>query len=295
MGGSQFSAAPPPASPPGRPLPEGACDAHAHIFGPPDMFPLAGGGSYDPPLAPYESWRLMHRAAGIARGVLVQPAAYLSDHRAVLDACHRSDGSVRAVGLATSAIGDDELSRMAACGMAGLRFVEVADPKGGGRFQGSVGFDELVKLAPRMKALGLQAHLWADCARLVSDAPALAKLGLVLVADHMGRPATADGAKAPDFRDFAALVKDGIFWVKLSLCRVSAKFPDYPDARSFHDALMGANPDRLLWGSDWPHIRMGAQTPDVGHLLDLFDEWIAGDDTLRQKILVENPQKLFGF
>lgn len=281
--------------PPRRPLPPGACDAHAHIFGPPQVFPPAGGGSYEPPLAPFEDYRAMLDVTGLVRGVLVQPAAYLSDHRAIVDAVQRSAGFLRGIGVTTSAISDTALADLVANGIIGLRFVEVADPVGGGRFRGSVGFDELEKLAPRMKALGMQAHVWADCERLVADAPMLAKLGIAFVADHMGRPATALGAEAPAFRKFLGLVEDGVFWVKLAACRTSNQFPDYPDTRPFHDALIRANADNLIWGSDWPHIRMGTATPDVGHLIDLFEDWTGADDALRQKIFVKNPERLFGF
>lgn len=292
---SSHSVEPRQASPPRRVPPPGACDAHAHIFGPPDRFPPGRGASYDPPPAPYESYCCMLDSVGSSRGMLVQPAAYLSDHRAIQDACKRSGGRVRGIGLASSDISDGELADLRASGILGLRFVEVADPKGGGRFQGSIGFDELFKLAPRMKALGMQAHLWADCARLVADAPALKKLGIPLVADHMGRPNIAAGVSAPEFQEFLAHVEDGSFWVKLALCRASTQFPDYPDARPFHDAFVAGCPDRLVWGSDWPHIRLGNQAPDVGHLLDLFDDWVAGDETLRAKVLVDNPANLFRF
>lgn len=286
---------PPPCTSPRRPLPAGACDSHAHIFGPPDKFPFAGGGSYDPPEAPYDVYRAMWDAVGMQRGVLVQPAAYLSDHRAARAACARAGGAIKAVGVTTSAITDDELAALHADGVIGFRFIEVTDPAGGGRFKGGVGFGELVKLAPRLKALGMQAHLWADCERLVADAPLLRALGIPLVVDHMGRPRTSDGVDSTTFQQFLAHVQEETFWVKLSVCRVSTQFPNYSDARPFHDALIASNPDKLVWGSDWPHVRLAPQTPDVGRLIDLFDEWIDRDDALRRKIFVENPKHIFGF
>ncbi len=292
---STFAPMPKCPSPPMRALPAGACDTHAHIFGPADKFPLAGGGSYDPPLAPYQAYRDMLSTVGAEHGVLVQPAAYLSDHSAILDACVKAGGCVRGIGLAHADIIDHELAALQAGGIIGLRFVEVADPKGGGRFKGSVGFDELIMLAPRLRSLGMQAHLWADCERLVADAPMLQSLGLTLVVDHMGRPDVRAGASSSDFQKFVGYVSDGLFWVKLSLCRVSTNYPDYPDARPFHDALIAANPDRLVWGSDWPHIRLGPKTPDIGHLLDIFDSWTDRDEGLRVKIFAQNTKQLFGF
>jgi predicted TIM-barrel fold metal-dependent hydrolase len=96
------------------------------------------------------------------------------------------------------------------------------------------------------------------------------------------------------FQDLIALLKEGRIWVKLSLCRVSKTFPDYGDARPFHDLLVEANPARLLWASDWPYVRMGDRSPDVGHLVDLFRNWV-DDAEVRRRILVENPAALYGF
>lgn len=179
-------------------------------------------------------------------------------------------------------------------GIAGLRFVEVPDPRSGGRWAGSVGFDDLERMAPRLRELGWQAQLWADCETIIEAAPMLRRLGIPIVIDHMARLQTARGVADPGFQHLLRLLADGEVWVKLSLCRVSAQRPDYPDLRPFHDALVAANPERLLWGSDWPHVNMGEAAPDVGHLIDLFDRWL-GDDGLRQSILVDNPARLFGF
>ena len=101
------------------------------------------------------------------------------------------------------------------------------------------------------------------------------------------------GVQDPAFQGLLALVADGRVWVKMTPARNSKSFPDYTDVRPFHDALARANPDRLIWGSDWPYLRMGDATPDAGHLLDLLDAW-CGDETLRRKILVDNPARLYG-
>lgn len=281
-------------SPPRHQLPEGACDAHAHVFGPYDRFPPTTPSSYAPPLAPLEVYLRMLDQIGASRGVLVQPAPYGTDTSALCDALRRGAGRLRGIAVATADVADSDLADLQAAGVRGLRFVEMQDPRGGGRYRGSVGADDLRRLAGRMRELEWHAQIWAscpDCAALASD---LGDLDLPLVFDHMACPRTQASIDDPSFQRILAMVAEGRIWVKLSLCRNSKQVPDYPDLRPFHDALVEANPDRLLWGSDFPFVRMGDMAPDVGHLLDLFHAWV-DDAALRQRILVENPSALYGF
>jgi len=281
-------------SPPRRPPPPGAVDSHTHIFGPDARFPPVGQQSYPPPAAPYEAHAAMLARVGISRGVIVQPGVYGQDCSAIVDALGRAKGALRGIGVADAEISDATLEAWHAAGVRGLRFVEVPDPKAGGRWAGSVGLDDLERMAPRLKALGWHAQIWADCGKIVAAAPLLRRLGIPIAIDHMARVQTAKSIDDHDFQALLALLAEGLIWVKLSLCRVSTQRPDFPDLRPFHDALVAANPEQLLWGSDWPHVNMGDAAPDVGHLLDLFDEWL-GDDALRQRILVDNPTRLFEF
>lgn len=276
-------------------LPPGACDTHTHVFGPLDRFPLAIAGSYEPPRTPFEVHANMMDRVGFSRGVLVQPAPYALDCSALLDACARAPDRLRGIAVANSETGDAALQELVRKGVRGLRFVEVADPQGGGRYRGSVGFEEFTSLAPRMAEHGLHAQIWADCDRIAAEAENLLSLGVPIVVDHMGRPDTARGADDPAFARLVALAAEQRLWVKLSVCRASKQFPDYGDARQLHDALISAAPHSVLWGSDWPHVRMGALTPDVGHLVDVFDRWIGNDDALRRQILANNPSQLYGF
>lgn len=282
------------ASRPSRPLPAGACDCHAHVFGPLDRFPLSAERSYDPPLAPFEAWTAMLDAAGLARGVLVHPSAYGSDHRPMLDALARAPDRLRGVAVVTPEVTDRELDAMHAAGVRAARFTE----SGGTQFAGNVGVEAFPALAPRLKERGWHAQVWIPCAPLVAVLPSMLATGVPVVADHMGRFDVAQGVDAPAFRALLAMLADGggegRLWVKLSVCRSTPAFPDYPDARPFHDALVAANPHRVVWASDWPHIRMGERTPDVGHLLDLFMAWL-GDDALAARILSANPAALYGF
>jgi 2-pyrone-4,6-dicarboxylate lactonase len=281
-------------SAPRRPPPAGAVDSHTHVFGPDERFPPVGPQSYPPPRAPYEAHAAMLATTSLARGVIVQPGVYSQDCSAIVDALGRSRGALRGIGVADALTADATLETWHEAGIRGLRYVEVPDPRTGGRWAGSVGLDDLERMAPRLKALGWHAQLWADCERIVAAAPMLRRLGLPVVIDHMGRLQAGKGVDDPGFQGLLGLLAEGLVRVKLSLCRVSTQRPDYEDLRPFHDALVAANPDQLLWGSDWPHVNMGEAAPDVGHLLDLFDDWI-GDDALRRRILVDNPTRLFGF
>lgn len=275
-------------------MPPLACDTHAHVFGPFDRFPLPADRSYDPPLAPATAHLAMLDRIGCARGVLVQASVPGLDCSNLLDALDASNGRVRGIAVAVSATTDAELEGMHRRGVRGLRFTEVTVPGTGAKYKGAIGFDELEKLAPRMKQLGWQAQLWAPCDTLAAELPRLVKLGIRLSLDHMGYFDPARGAGDPAFSKLVAIAAANDIWIKLIPLRVSKAPPDYPDIRPFHDALLRASPKRLTWGSDWPHVRMGANAPDVGHLLDLFMSW-TGDETLRRAILCDNPAIQYGF
>ncbi|MCA1325089.1 amidohydrolase family protein [Herbaspirillum sp. alder98] len=274
-------------------LPALACDAHAHVFGPYAQFPLAEASSYPPPLAPADLYAQMLDSVGSARGVLVQPAPYGTDAGPILGAIAASRGQVRGVAAAQAGTPAAELQRLYDGGIRGLRFVEMRTPTGE-KFKGSVGVDELLQLAPAMKQAGLHAQLWAPCDAYPSLLPRLRPTGLTLVLDHMACLKVERGVDDPAFQAVLKALAAGDVWIKLSVCRVSNAAPDYADLEPFHDALVAANPTRLLWGSDWPYVRMGERAPDVGRLIDLFHDWVP-DAAVRQQILVDNPQALYGF
>jgi 2-pyrone-4,6-dicarboxylate lactonase len=289
-------AEPPPLSPITRPrklLPAGACDCHAHLFGPYERFPLAGERSYSPPAAPFENYQIILDIAGLERGVLVQPSAYGLDCSVMLDGLQRAPQQLRGVAVIDCSVADSALEAMQARGVRGVRFTEMMTADGR-RFSGSVGVDQFDKLASRLRELQWHAQIWADCARLVEAAPRLLSAGIEVVADHMGVPDVARSAADPTFQKLLALIREGGLWIKLSVARNSECFPEYEDVRPFHDALMRANPDRLIWGSDWPFLRMHKYAPRIGHLIDVFDRWVT-DAELRQKVFVTNPAKLYGF
>jgi predicted TIM-barrel fold metal-dependent hydrolase len=280
--------------PPARQLPAGACDTHAHVFGPYERFALADPRPYTPAEAPKEHYLAMLDQVGFSRGVLVHGSAHGWDHRAMLDAIAAAPERLRGIGTLPGDVPLDELRRLHAAGVRGLRFTEVAGPTSGLRFDGRVGFEALHRLAPSMRALGWHAVIWANAATLAEHAQALRDLKLPLVIDHLGYFDVAAGVRAAGFETVRRCVADGVAWVKLTAFRNSRQAPGHEDVRGFHDALVAANPDRLLWGSDWPYLGMTAYRPAPGALLDLLDSWI-DDDAIRHKVLVANPAALYEF
>lgn len=281
-------------SPPQRPLPAGACDTHTHVFGPYDRFPFLQPSSYAPPLAPSDAQAAMLRQVGVARSVLVQPAPYGSDPSALLDALRCAHGSARGVAVASGNVSDATLQGWHEAGVRGLRFTDVLDRGTGRPFAGSVSTRELSQLAPRMQALGWHAQVWAPCADIASIVRTFGEVGVPLVFEHMASAVVEHGVANAAFQEVLALVRDERIWIKLDLCRVSKAIPDYDDARPFHDALVAANPSRLLWASDWPFVRLGDAAPDVGHLIDVFCDWVP-DAAVQRRIFTANPAELYGF
>lgn len=247
---------PPIASGPSKSPPSGSCDTHAHVFGPYDVFPFVTPPSYPPPLAPFELYSAMLARVGIDRGVLVQPAPYGTDNRALTDALRRGKGKTRGIAVVTESVSDRELAALQEAGVRGLRFNEMIDSGTGGRFEGSVGVDQLRRLAPRMKELDWHAQVWARCDDAASLAREITQLGIPVVFEHMASFRVEQGTRDPKFREILALLTEGRIWLKLSVCRSSKAYPNYEDVRPFHDALIDANPGRLLWASDWPFVRI---------------------------------------
>jgi 2-pyrone-4,6-dicarboxylate lactonase len=270
--------------------PAGATDCHAHVFGPFDRFPLAHDRPYTPPEVPGERYLALLDHLGLERGVLVQPVAYKTDCRALLHALDLDPTRLRGVALIGPDVTDQELEELHRRGVRGARFSESPAnlPAAG------VPFEVLEKLAPRLARLGWHAQIFAPCERLTSLVKRLRPLGLPLVVDHMGYFNPEEGIDAPDFQSLLRLLEENSIWLKLTAYRLSRAYPDYPDVTPFHDALLAARPERLLWGSDWPHVHMTRDMPDVGHLIDLFARWTP-DEALRRRILVDNPATLYGF
>jgi predicted TIM-barrel fold metal-dependent hydrolase len=278
---------------PSLPLPAGAYDVHAHVAGPFDRFPMVANAPYRLPLSPYEDYESMLDIVGMAKGVLIQASACGYDNSGLLDALERGNGRLRGVGVVSASISDRELSELDRRGVRGLRFSEVGHPVGAPP-PGFLGFAELRRLAPRLKAMGWHAQIWTKCSIIAENAEMFKGLRIPIVFDHFGFIDVSQGTDHGDFRSLVSLLNEGDFWLKTTAFRNSNTLPDMADVRPFHEALVRDVPDRLLWGSDWPFIGMGGNIPNTGHLLDLLREWTA-DDAIFEKILVTNPRQLYGF
>lgn len=268
-------------------LPPNAADCHCHVFGPPDKYPWAANRLYTPPPVYLEHYLSMLRATGLARGVLVQTGLYGNDNRFLVDAIRAHPGRLRGIALIGETITDRELSRLAESGVRGFRVNRTAKT--------GLAFDAARRLAARVKDLGWHVQFLLD----VEDHPDLdAFLGSFpteVVIDHMGRPDPHKGVNAPGFQALIRLLKSGRGWAKLSApYRTSLTEPPYPDMTPFAQALVAAAPDRLVWGSDWPHVLLEKTMPNDGDLVDQIAVWVPDENT-RRRILVENAERLYGF
>lgn len=271
--------------------PEGACDAHWHVLGPRSRFPYAAGGAHVPESdAPLDTWQQLASDIGMARGVAVQSSAYGTDNAALLDALQR-DPRLRGVAVVDTDVSDDALAAMDAAGVRGLRFKNF--PKAD-FYSGGTGLASLSELAPRLRNLQWHAQVFGAIADIGAVAAGLHEWKVPLVLDHYAFVDAAAGTDSQGFRALWHLLESGRVWLKVSgLYRLSHD-PDYADMRPLHRRLVADYPERLLWGSDWPHVRPGDAVPDVGRLLDTFLAWTPSADA-RRRILVDNPAALYRF
>jgi len=228
---------------------------------------------------------------GMTRGVLVQAVAHGTDCGALLNALERDPEHLRGVALLPPDVTDAQLQAMHQRGVRAARFFSRPVPG----LSDAVGLLVLERLAPKLAQLGWHAEISAPCADLEAIVARLMPLGLPLVIDHMGHLDVSLGVEHHSFQTLLRLLETGRkIWLKLIAYRLSSRYPDYEDMEPFHRALLAANPERLVWGSDWPHVHMTHNMPDDGHLLDLFEQWTPNEG-LRRQILVHNPARLYGF
>jgi 2-pyrone-4,6-dicarboxylate lactonase len=275
-------------------LPSLSCDSHTHVFGPLERFPLRAATNYTPPTSPFERHDSMMRSYGIDRAILIQPVPYQTDNAAIVDAITRSGGRLKGIGVQTGEVGPVELTRLSGAGICGLRFNEMTNPNGLGRYQGAIGVEHLARLAPAMRELSMHAQIWAAAETCIALASSLKPLGLPLVFDHMAGIDVTGGVENPTFQALLRLLAEGHVWIKLTVCRVSkTSANDYSDVRPFHEALVRENPERLLWGSDFPFVRLEDRMPDMKRLIEVFLDWTPS--SAQRRVLVDNPARLFGF
>jgi predicted TIM-barrel fold metal-dependent hydrolase len=271
---------------PKRPPPPLACDAHCHIYGPANKFPYAAGTKYLPPDASFEQMRALHAHLGIERAVIVQPNPHGTDNRATLDAIARSNGSYRGVAVVEEQITDAGLESLHRGGIRGIRFNFVR------HLGGAPELPVFERLVERVKPLGWHVVLHFDAQDVPVYSELIRRMPVPFVIDHMARVQAANGLKQQPFQSLLELMENPLAWVKVSGAeRVSSEGPPFHDAIPFAQALMEAAPDRVLWGTDWPHPNV-KWVPNDGELVDLF-ALFCGDDALRRKVLVDNPARLY--
>jgi 2-pyrone-4,6-dicarboxylate lactonase len=270
-------------------LPPKACDAHCHVFGPADMFPYAEDRAYTPPDASKEQLAALHRILGIDRAVIVQASCHGSDNRATLDAIAVSGGRHRGVAIVDDDCSEAEFAALHQGGVRGARFNFV-------RHLGGVpDLRVFRRVSERIEALGWHLVLHLDAADIVEFSPLFRALRVPFVVDHMGRVKAADGLRQPPFQALLELMKLETCWVKVCGAeRVSSAGSPFHDAVPFAQALIAAAPDRVLWGTDWPHPNIARHMPNDGDLVDLLPR-IATDAATRDKLLVDNAERLYGF
>jgi 2-pyrone-4,6-dicarboxylate lactonase len=270
-------------------LPPDACDAHCHVFGPADRFPYAADRSYTPPDAPKERLAALHRTLGVSRAVIVQASCHGSDNRALLDAIAASSGRYRGVAIVDDDCADADLAVLHQGGVRGVRFNFV-------RHLGGVpDLSVFRRVTERIEALGWHLILHLDAADIVEFSALFRALRVPFVIDHMGRVKAGDGLQQPPFQALLELLRLESCWVKLCGAeRISSAGPPFHDALPFAQALIEAAPDRVLWGTDWPHPNIARHMPNDGDLVDLVPR-IAADPATRYKLLVDNPERLYGF
>lgn len=269
-------------------FPAGACDCHAHVFGPQDRFPYADNAAYIPPDALTADYTGMLKSNGCARGVLVQPSVYGTDNRCMLDALRAHPQTLRGVAVVDAGISDRALADLHAAGVRGVRINLASETEGLTLADGE-------RLAPRLKALGWHLQFYLDLSKMPEAEEKLAKLPITVVIDHFARCPAADGIDAPAFRALLRLVGRDNVWAKaMGPYFISKNAPRYPEVTPLARALVAAAPDRVVWGSDWPHPGARALMPEDAVLAELLAEWVP-DQAQRQKVLVDNPARLYGF
>lgn len=277
--------------------PPNSCDTHFHVFGPPEKFPFIATHEYTPPAAPLEHYRKMLDVISIERAVVVQPSVHGLDNSATLDAIKNSAGRFRGVGRIDDKTNRDELRRLCDGGIRGVRFNLLDRPRG------NVKLDVLDRCVEHIAEMGWSVDLHIDMKNLLAQEQRIRDMPVPVVIDHIARVKPAEGLQQPGFQLLLELAKLDHVWVKVSgadkICNTSVHsyfgLP-FVEVIPYARAIIAAAPDRVIWGTDWPHSNNFApgHTPNDGDLVDLLAEF-APDEAVRKKILVDNPAVLYGF
>lgn len=277
-------------------LPAQSCDSQFHVFGPADRYPVRPGAAYEMPTATWQVAQALHRTLGITRGVIVQATTYGADHQVVLDALQGLNGAgndaPRYLGCANAIVLKDRddayLDRLHTAGVRGARFT-----------RGGLGISfspaEMARVLARIRELGWYVKVQPEPTGIAEQMQAFAGFDGPILMDHMGRADPSRGDADPTLQAVLRLLAQGNIWVMLSLSeKLSHTGEPWNDVVPLAQRLIAAAPDRVVWGSDWPHPISLKQPPNEGALLDLLRRFAPDDDTLHA-ILVRNPARFFGF
>jgi 2-pyrone-4,6-dicarboxylate lactonase len=269
-------------------VPKGAVDAHCHVFGPGDVFPFAPERKYTPCDASRDQLFALRDFLGLEKNVVVQATCHGSDNSALLDVLAHSQGRARGVVTLKPDITHGELQKMHEMGVRGVRFNYVkrlVDPKPDDYYR---------QIIAKIKPLGWHVVLYFEPEDLRAKWDFFTSLGVTVVVDHMGRPDVQKPLTDPDFELFQKFMRDYDVWAKVSCPdRISVSgSPEYRDVVPFAKAIIEEFPDRVIWGTDWPHPNMKKEMPDDGILVDYVPS-IATTEELQIKLLVTNPNRLY--
>jgi 2-pyrone-4,6-dicarboxylate lactonase len=263
-------------------LPADACDCHAHIYGPPEQYPYREDRRYTPAPVGLPEYRTLLATLGVPHAVIIQPTIY-HDNQVTLDVLEASSGQWRGIAKLMPDVSAEALKRLDAAGFRGVRL------------HTRTGLADLEALAARVAPLGWHVQLHLEARDLPEIGPRLVRLPVHVVIDHFARVDVRDGVDQPGFKALLTLMESGRCWVKLSApFRLGDEAAPYAGVLPFARALVAARPDRLVWGSDWPHASFHGVMPNMGVLLGLVGEW-APDAGVRDMILGTNPAQLYGF
>ena len=266
--------------------PANACDCHMHFYN--SRYPVAPSATLRPPDALPSDYRLLQKRIGTTRNVIVQPSTYGTDNSCTLDAMAQIGPTARAVAVVDTTVSEEELKRLDALGVRGIRFNLVQ--------AGATSIEMVEPLSRRVNNLGWHVQIHMLASQIVQIEDLLQRLPSRIVFDHLGRIPQPAGTVHPAFRVIRKLLDKGNTWVKLSGAYQDSKVgpPTYSDVSELAQAYVQAAPERMLWATDWPHPTQKTVKPDDAALLDLLLDW-APDESTRHQILVENPEVLYGF
>jgi predicted TIM-barrel fold metal-dependent hydrolase len=267
-------------------LADNTCDAHCHVFGPGAVFPYAPTRSYTPEDAPKEALAALHDRLGVDRAVIVQASCHGTDNRAMLDAIAWQPEHYRGVAIVDDSFDDRAYQRLDDGGVRGVRFNFVR------HLGGAPDMGVFNRVIDRIKGRGWHVVLHLDAADIEPLSDMIGSLPVPFVIDHMGRVETSLGTEQPAFRTLLDLVKRENCWIKVCGSERISRFP-FDAAVPFARALVEASPDRVLWGTDFPHPNL-KQPVDEADLVDLVQRFAEGEE-VRRKLLVDNPARLYGF